>query len=273
MDAIQKIRNKVVLVTGAAQGIGFAIAKHFFVAGGRVALNDRTPELVADGLARLVPGVDKRVLSCPADVTDSAQVRWMIDQIVDAWGKIDLVINNAGVYPNHLVLEMKEEDWDRVMDVNAKGIFLVSQNAARHMVMSGNPGQIINISSGSYHNARVGSAHYCASKAAGIMFTKVLAMELAPYGIRVNAVAAGLIEVDSATLEEDYKKATLQQIPCGRLGRPEDVAEAVFSLATLATDYVTGAVLAVDGGLALGRYGIPRSAGTEGFLNLRMSEE
>ena len=91
------------------------------------------------------------------------------------------------------------------------------------------------------------------------MFTKVLAMELAPYGIRVNAIAPGLIEVDSANLEGDYKRITLQQIPCGRLGLPEDVAEAVFSLATLATDYVTGAVLAVDGGLALGRYGVPRS--------------
>jgi 3-oxoacyl-[acyl-carrier protein] reductase len=253
------MRSKVVLVTGAARGIGFAIAKRFFEAGARISFNDRTPELVADGLVRLAPGADKRVLSCPADVADATQVSRMMDQIVATWGQVDLVINNAGIYPDHLVLEMKEEDWDRVMDVNVKGVFLVSQAAARHMVRSGKQGQIINISSGSYHNARVGSAHYCASKAAGIMFTKVLAMELAPYGIRVNAIAPGLIEVGSENLEDDYKKATLQQIPCGRLGLPEDVAETVFSLATLPTDYVTGAVLAIDGGLALGRYGVPRS--------------
>lgn len=259
MDPSREMRSKVVLVTGAARGIGFAIAKRFFEAGARVSFNDRTPEMVADGLARLAPGEDKRVLSCPADVADATQVSEMMDQIVATWGQVDLVINNAGIYPDHLVLEMKEEDWDRVMDVNVKGVFLVSQAAARHMVSSGNQGQIIIISSGSYHNARVGSAHYCASKAAGIMFTKVLAMELAPYGIRVNAIAPGLIEVGSKNLEDDYKKATLQQIPCGRLGLPEDVAETVFSLATLASDYVTGAVLAVDGGLALGRYGVPRS--------------
>lgn len=259
MDPSREMRSKVVLVTGAARGIGFAIATRFFQAGAWIAFNDRTPELVADGLARLASAEDKRVLGCPADVADSAQVRGMMDQIVATWGRVDLVINNAGIYPNCLVLEMTEENWDQVMDVNAKGMFLVSQAAARHIVSSGKRGQIINISSGSYHNARVGSAHYCASKAAGIMFTKVLAMELAPYGIRVNAIAPGLIEVDSENLEDDYKKATLQQIPCGRLGLPEDVAEAVFSLATLATDYVTGAVLAVDGGLALGRYGVPRS--------------
>jgi 3-oxoacyl-[acyl-carrier protein] reductase len=259
MDPSQEMRSKVVLVTGAARGIGFAIARRFFEAGARISFNDRTPELVADGLARLASAEDSRMLGCSADVADSAQVSEMIDQIVATWGRVDVVINNAGIYPNHLVLEMTEEDWDRVMDVNVKGAFLVSQAAARHMVSSGIRGQIINISSGSYHNARVGSAHYCASKAAGIMFTKVLAMELAPYGIRVNAIAPGLIEVDSANLEDDYKRITLQQIPCGRLGLPEDVAEAVFSLATLATDYVTGAVLAVDGGLALGRYGVPRS--------------
>jgi 3-oxoacyl-[acyl-carrier protein] reductase len=155
---------------------------------------------------------------------------------------------------------MNEEDWDRVFAVNTKGVFLVSQAAARHMVATRNRGQIIIISSGSYHRARVGCAHYCASKAAVTMFAKVLAMELAPYGIRVNVIAPGLIEVNSETLSEEYKDATLRQIPIGRLGRPEDVAEVVFSLATFQTDYVTGAVLSVDGGLSLGRYNVPRSS-------------
>jgi 3-oxoacyl-[acyl-carrier protein] reductase len=259
----QDFSKQVVLVTGAGRGIGFAIARRFFNSGARVALNDQTSEQVAAGLKRLASGRNIRTLGCKADVAHPGQVREMVDQILKSWGRIDLVINNAGIYPDNLVLEMSEGDWDRVMDVNAKGTFLVSKAVARHMVKAGIKGQIINISSGSYHNARVGSAHYCASKAAGIMFTKVLAMELAPFGIRVNAIAPGLIDVESMNLDQDYIDSTLRQIPRGRLGRPEDVAEAAFSLATMGTDYVTGAILAVDGGLALGRFGIPRSAQME----------
>ncbi len=256
---MQYLQNLVVLVTGAESGIG-AIAKRFLEAGARVAINDRTSELVQKGIAQLGFLKNEKVLSCPADVSDLLQVNRMLEQIVDEWNRIDLVINNAGIYPNNLVLEMSEEDWDRVFAVNTKGVFLVSQAAARCMVESGNRGQIIIISSGSYHRARVGCAHYCASKAAVTMFAKVLAMELAPYGIRVNVIAPGLIDVDSENLSEKYKIATLQQIPMGRLGQPEDVAEVAFILATLQTDYVTGSVISVDGGLSLGRYDVPRSS-------------
>lgn len=257
---MQEIQSSVVLVTGSARGIGFAIIRRFYESGAKVVLNDRTPELVSNGLARLAPLGDQRVLGCPVDVSNSMQVNRMVDQIVNTWGRIDLVINNAGIYPNHLVLEMTETDWDQVFAVNTKGVFLVSQAAVRHMVAAGIRGQILIISSGSYHRARMGCAHYCASKAAVTMFAKVLAMELAPYRIRVNVIAPGLIDVNSENLSEEYKDATLRQIPIGRVGRPEDVAEVAFSLATLQTDYVTGAVLSVDGGLSLGRYNVPRSS-------------
>jgi 3-oxoacyl-[acyl-carrier protein] reductase len=249
----------VVLVTGAARGIGFEIASRFLASGAFVALNDYKPELVQSALAKLSPAYLEQVMGCVADVSDGKQVGAMVNQVIQSWGRIDILINNAGIYPSHAFLEMSESDWTRVMDVNAKGVFLVSQAVAREMVAGSRTGQIINISSGSYHSARVGSAHYCASKAAGIMLTKVIAMELAPYHIRVNSVAPGLILVDDMALNPQYIESTVRQTPAGRVGTPDEIAEVVFRVAQIESDYLTGAVIAVDGGLALGRYGIPMS--------------
>jgi len=249
----------VVLVTGAAKGIGFGIAKRFLASGAFVALNDQTLELVQSALEELSPAHHGQAIGCAADVSDALQVGAMVNQVIQSWGRIDILINNAGIYPSHAFLEMSETDWTRVMDVNAKGVFLVSQAVAREMVERGKGGQIINISSGSYLSARVGAAHYCASKAAGIMLTKVIAMELAPYHIRVNAIAPGLILVDDMALNPQYIESTVRQTPAGRVGTPEDIAEVVFRVAQIESDYLTGAVIAVDGGLALGRYGIPMS--------------
>jgi 3-oxoacyl-[acyl-carrier protein] reductase len=254
---ISHFAGQVVLVTGAAQGIGLEIARQFLVEDARVALNDRSAERVNEGLRQLDFHDEPYLLGCTADVTVQPQIREMIDRIVKKWGRIDILVNNAGIYPSQSVIEMTEDEWDQVMDTNVKGMFLVSQAVARHMIEQGTRGQIINISSGSYHRGRVGSAHYCASKAAGEMFTKVLAMELAPHGIRVNAVAPGLIDTGTLNLDEGYLESTRRQIPVGRLGRSEDVAAAVLGLAAMTTDYITGTVLDVDGGLALGRYGIP----------------
>jgi NAD(P)-dependent dehydrogenase (short-subunit alcohol dehydrogenase family) len=220
-------------------------------------LNDLTTERVEAGLRQLPSFEKSHLLGCAADVANQAQVHDMIDQVLHQWERVNIVVNNAGIYPSHTILEMTEDDWDRVMDTNAKSMFLVSQAAARQMIDQQVQGQIINILSGSYHRARVGSAHYCASKAAGMMFTRVLAMELAPYGIRVNAVAPGLIDTSTMHLDEAYVKITRSQVPAGRLGQPEDIAAAVLGIASMSTDYITGTVLAVDGGLALGRYGIP----------------
>jgi NAD(P)-dependent dehydrogenase (short-subunit alcohol dehydrogenase family) len=256
LQSTLRFLDQVVLVTGAAQGIGLAVSRAFLSEGARVALNDLTPERV-QAARRAIGRPEDVLLGCPADVTEPAQVEAMVQSILDHWQVVDIAVNNAGVYPSRRIVDMSPGEWDRVMDVNAKGTFLVSRSVARAMIQRGTAGQIINISSGSYHRGREGSAHYCASKAAVIMFTRVLAMEVAPCGIRVNAVAPGLVDTGTLELDPAYIQATRAQIPAGRLGRPEDVAAAVVGLAAMDTAYITGAVLAVDGGLSLGRYGIP----------------
>lgn len=249
-----RFEGKVALVTGAAQGIGSAIAGHFLAAGARVVLNDRSSERVMAGIARL-GGAQPSLFGVAADVTRRVEVEALITAAADHFGRLDIVVNNAGLYPVTPVLDMSEEEWDMVLDVNLKGTFLVSQAAARQMAAQGDGGAIVNISSGSHKIARMGCAHYCASKAGVVMLTQVLAMELAPHRIRVNAVAPGLIEVPDPLTPgtPDYVAATLAVIPAGRLGTPDDVAQAVLMLADPAADYVTGALLAVDGGLSVGR--------------------
>ncbi len=246
--------GEVALVTGAAQGIGLAIVRSFLEAGARVALNDRTTDQVHAGLRRL-GGSQADLLGQSADVTRRQEVESMIQEVVRAFGRLDIVINNAGLYPVTPVLEMSEEEWDAVVDVNLKGTFLVSQASARQMVLQGHGGKIVNISSGSYKSGRVGCAHYCAAKAGVVLFTQVLAMELAEHKIRVNAVAPGLIDVpESLTrVSPDYAAATLAVVPWGRLGLPDDIAKAVLMLCSDDADYITGTVLSVDGGLSAGR--------------------
>jgi NAD(P)-dependent dehydrogenase (short-subunit alcohol dehydrogenase family) len=246
--------DKVVLVTGAAQGIGLAIAEAFLRAGACVVLNDRTSERVRMGIEALADW-EACIHPGPADVTRRTEVGTLVNDAIDTLGRLDIAINNAGLYPVTSVLEMTEEEWDSVLDVNLKGTFLVSQAVARHMVGRGEGGQIVNIASGSYKTARLGCAHYCASKAGVVLFTQVLAMELAPHQIRVNAVAPGLIDVpESLTpVPPEYAAATLKVIPWGRLGKPQDVAGAVLMLCSDHADYITGTVVSVDGGLSAGR--------------------
>jgi NAD(P)-dependent dehydrogenase (short-subunit alcohol dehydrogenase family) len=148
---------------------------------------------------------------------------------------------------------MSEAEWDAVFDTNVKGMFLVSRAVARQMIAGGVAGRIVNISSGAANSGRVGAAHYCASKAAVNMFTRVLAIELAPHGIVVNAVAPGLIEVPGWSLSEAYIDALVSATPLGRIGQPEDVARAVLYLASPAATFITGTVLGVDGGSQAGR--------------------
>jgi 3-oxoacyl-[acyl-carrier protein] reductase len=250
-----RLDGKVVLVTGAAQGIGSAIALAFLGTGARVVLNDRTPERVEIGIGRL-GGPRAELYGRAADVTRREEVNSLIANAVQTFGRLDIVVNNAGLYPVTPVLEMSEEEWDAVLGVNLKGTFLVSQAAARQMVRQGRGGQIINISSGSYKTARLGCAHYCASKAGVVLFTQALAMELAEHKIRVNAVAPGLINIlESLTpVTAEYAAATMAAIPWGRLGQPQDVAHTVLMLCSDHAEYITGIVLAVDGGLSAGRY-------------------
>lgn len=245
-----------VLVTGAARGIGFAIARAFLERGARVALNDRDDGALQSALARL-PGDPLGVVG---DVRDPEAVEDFVRRAVGGLGGLDVLVSNAGIYPSRGFLEMTLPQWEEVMAINVGGAFLVGQAAARHMIARGRPGSIVAIGSGSARFAREGAAHYCASKAALEMLVRVMALELAPHRIRVNAVSPGVIDVpEGPTLAADYRSAIVRRIPWGRLGRPEDVAEVVVLVSDPRVEYVTGEIVAVDGGLAAGRYGLPRS--------------
>jgi NAD(P)-dependent dehydrogenase (short-subunit alcohol dehydrogenase family) len=249
--------DQVVLVTGAGAGIGQGIAAAFHAAGARVALGDvrETP------LKRAAAALRDRVFSQAVDVRDEGSVTAFVAAAEKELGPVAIVVANAGIYPNAPVLEMDVAEWDRVMETNARGVFLTCRAAARSMVARGTPGKIITISSGAYASGRPGAAHYCASKAAVVMFTKVLAMELASARINVNCIAPGFVRVDSevSPLTEEYVSTLTRSIPWGRAGTPRDIAEAALFLASPYADYVTGEVLGVNGGAMAGRAHLPLS--------------
>lgn len=252
-------RGHVVLVTGAGAGIGLGIAKGFYEAGARVALGDFRPE----ALARAADGFPdrSRLFSQPVDVRNGAQVRDFVAAAEGALGPLTVAVANAGIYPNTPVLEMSQEEWDRVMETNVRGTFLTCQAAARGMVEHGRGGKIITVSSGAATSGRVGAAHYSASKAGVIMFTKVLALEMARHHINVNCIAPGLIEVHSevSPISDEYTQTLTKSIPWGRIGQPEDIARAALFLASPDADFITGEVLAVNGGSSAGRAFLPLS--------------
>lgn len=249
-------RDRGVLVTGAARGIGFAIARAFLERGARVALNDRDEAALQAAVAQL-PG---EPLAVAGDVREPEAVEAFVAHAAAGLGRLDVVVSNAGIYPSQAFLEMTPQQWDEVMAVNARGAFLVCQAAARRMVAQEHSGSIVAIGSGSARFAREGAAHYCASKAALEMLVRVMALELARYRIRVNAVSPGVIDVPGGpSLAADYLEAVVRRIPWGRLGRPEDVAEVVVLVCDPRAEYLTGEIIAVDGGLAAGRFGLPRS--------------
>jgi 3-oxoacyl-[acyl-carrier protein] reductase len=251
--------GQTALVTGAAHGIGLGIATAFAEAGAAIVLADRDVATAGRRASELAERFNVKTLAMELDVRSAASVAAMLEQAT-AWApRIDVLVNNAGVYPNSLVVEMSEEEWDQVFDTNVKGMFLVSRAVVRHMLDRGVAGRIVNISSGSAKSGRIGAAHYCASKAAVEMFTRVLALETAPHGIVVNAVAPGLIEVENAGLKQDYVDAVVAQTPMRRMGTPQDIAGAVLYLASPAATYITGATLAVDGGSLAGRASLPLS--------------
>jgi 3-oxoacyl-[acyl-carrier protein] reductase len=249
--------DQVVLVTGAAAGIGQGIASAFHEAGARVAVGDVREAALKRTASALGPGVFAQVV----DVRDADGVARFVDEAEKALGPVTVAVANAGIYPNTPVLDLGVDEWDRVMETNARGVFLTCQAAARRMVATGTAGKVITISSGAYASGRVGASHYCASKAAVVMFTRVLALELAPQRINVNCIAPGLIKVDSETspISAEYETALTGQIPWGRTGSPRDIAHAALFLASPFADYMTGEVLAVNGGTSAGRAFLPLS--------------
>jgi NAD(P)-dependent dehydrogenase (short-subunit alcohol dehydrogenase family) len=240
----------VALVTGAASGIGRAIALCLARSGARVAAVDLHLPGVEEAAA-LIQAAGAQALAVQADVSSQAAGAAVTSRVLDCWSRLDILVNNAGVSGESPFLDMDEAEWDRVLDFNLKGAFLCAQAAARAMVRAGQGGKIVNVTSVNAEVAGPGLAHYCASKGGLRMLTRVMALELAPHKINVNAVAPGIVDTPltrGSLADPDRRRALLAHVPWGRVGQPEDVAHAVLFLASPEADFITGATLLVDGG-------------------------
>jgi NAD(P)-dependent dehydrogenase (short-subunit alcohol dehydrogenase family) len=240
--------NHVALVTGASQGVGRGIALGLAEAGWDVGVNYHRSRQGAEDTAAGVRARGRRAWALQADVGDSGQVRSMFDQLMEAAGQLDLLVNNAGVQTWAPLMELSEADWDRTIRTNLKGTFLCTQEAARRM--QGRGGRIVNIGSGANKAPFPRLVDYCASKGGIENFTKVAAVELGPHRIAVNCVAPGAIEIERTRLEDpEYAAKWGRLTPLGRVGHVEDVARAVAFLAGEQAAFVNGQTLYVDGGL------------------------
>ena len=248
------LENKHAVVTGISKsggGIGRAIALALADQGAHVAVAGHSSLAAAEAVAAEIQAKGRQALAAQCDVSDAAQVEKFVSQVLTTWGALDIVVNNAGTTRDGLVLRMSEEDWDTVVDSNLKGTFLMTRAALKPMIKQ-RRGKIVNITSVMGLIANPGQANYSASKAGIIGLTRTVAKEVASRNIQVNAVAPGFIETAMTDkLSEDLKQTVLKDIPAGRLGTPEDVAGAVVFLCSPASDYITGQVLTVDGGMII----------------------
>lgn len=243
--------GKTAVVTGGSRGIGRAVCLELAKGGANVVLCYAGNESAAAETVSACEALGAKALSVKCDVADSAQVKKLMDEAIKAFGRIDILVNNAGITRDGLLMMMKEEDFDAVLSANLKGTFLCMKSVSRTM-MKQRYGRIVNLSSVVGLRGNAGQVNYAASKAGVIGMTKSLAKELASRGVTVNAVAPGFIDTDmTAAMPEAAKTATLASIPMQRLGAPEDIAKAVAFLASDDAAYITGQVLAVDGGMAM----------------------
>jgi 3-oxoacyl-[acyl-carrier protein] reductase len=243
-----KLTGKVALVTGAAQGIGKAVAMLLARNGANMVVSDINLEKVEE-TAKEIELIGPKTIAIKVDVSNLKEVEQMVETILEKFGKIDILVNNAGITRDKLILRMTEEDWDAVLNVNLKGTFHCTKAVVRHMAKQ-RSGKIVNIASVVGEMGNASQANYSASKAGVIGLTKTIAREFAQRGINVNAIAPGYIETPmTEVLPEKVKEELKRLIPMERLGKPEDVAEAVLFLVSEESNYVTGQVLNVNGGI------------------------
>ena len=244
-----RLRDQVAIVTGASRGIGRAVALALAAEGASVVVNYANSSQAADAVVAEITAMGSQAIAIQADVAQSEQVDRLVSSVMEQWGRIDLLVNNAGIARDTLLLRMKLEDWQAVIDLNLTGVFLCTKAVSKIMLRQ-RSGRIINVTSIVGEIGNAGQANYSAAKAGVIGFTRTVAKELAPRGITVNAVAPGFISTDmTADLKSDE---LLKFIPLGRYGQPDEVAGLIrFLAADAAAAYITGQVINVDGGMVM----------------------
>lgn len=244
------LSGKIALVTGASRGIGRAVALELAACGAAVAANYAGSQQAAEDLVAAIEANGGTAFACQADVSDPSSCANLVDRVIERYGRLDVLVNNAGITRDGLLVRMSDEDWDAVIGTNLTGVFSMTRAAAKHM-MKARTGSIVNVTSVVGIMGNAGQANYSAAKAGVIGLTKSVARELAGRGVRCNAVAPGFIETDmTAQLNESVREQILGGIAMKRFGHAGDVAKAVTFFASDDAAYVTGQILAIDGGMA-----------------------
>ena len=254
---MKRFEGKVAIVTGAGNGIGLAIAHAYAAEGANVVVADINESAGEKAVEEIIKAGDTAI-SVPTDVSDEAQIEAMVESVLDKLGRVDILVNKAGITVHKLLVDLDREAWDRQLGVQLTGPFLATKHVGRHMMDRGGGGKIVNISSVASMMGRVKLGAYCVAKGGLTMLTKVAAMELAEHGVNVNAVAPGLIDVPAQRTEENlsaaYKESYLKELPLSRMGLPTDIASMVLFLSSKEAEWITGQVFLVDGGLMSGHY-------------------